>query len=70
MWMKTLPSRGSRSRRSFPATRTERDRASPRDYRDDENEPLSLAEESKCGPLIAMLREAAEREKVAKKPKR
>lgn len=32
--------------------------------------PLSLAEESKCKPLIAMLREAAEREKAAKKGKR
>jgi ankyrin repeat protein len=32
--------------------------------------PLSLAEESKHKPLIAMLRAAADREKAAKKPKR
>ena len=32
--------------------------------------PLSLAEESKCKPLIELLRAAAEREKAAKKSKR
>jgi ankyrin repeat protein len=32
--------------------------------------PLSLAEESKCKPLIEMLRSAAEREKAVKKSKR
>jgi len=36
---------GPRSRRTAPAARAERERTSPADYRDDENEPLSLAEE-------------------------